>query len=205
MWGGGGGGLAGQQRMAGLGALGGLGGRRLVPNPLPLVTRCLAGQALLASCHIPFWLDGNPFTGGWLAGWLLACLPACAASLPSSHHCGPALTPVLLPPSSPWPEFRGTRVCDGGLTNFIPIPPRTLGVRVCCFPSQQLSPVYRRACWAAGQAGGGGRHGVAVARAWPARACQRCRHVQLSASSPPPTRRLAINAAVQDRHQPRQL
>ena len=40
-------------------------------------------------------------------------------------------------------EFRGERHCDGGLTNFIPLPPATLGVRVCCFPSQQLSPVYR--------------------------------------------------------------
>lgn len=59
-------------------------------------------QALMTSCHIPFWLDGNPFT-----------------------------------------EFRGSRSCDGGLTNFIPLPPQTVGVRVCCFPSKQLSPVYR--------------------------------------------------------------
>ncbi|KAL4443023.1 hypothetical protein ABPG77_008514 [Micractinium sp. CCAP 211/92] len=59
-------------------------------------------QALMTSCHIPFWLDGNPFT-----------------------------------------EFRGSRHCDGGLTNFIPLPPETVGVRVCCFPSKQLSPVYR--------------------------------------------------------------
>jgi hypothetical protein len=43
--------------------------------------------------------------------------------------------------------FRGERHCDGGLTNFIPIPPSTVGVRVCCFPSKQLSPVYR---WAWG-------------------------------------------------------
>ena len=43
-----------------------------------------------------------------------------------------------------WPaEFRGERHCDGGLTNFIPLAPGTVGVRVCCFPSQQLSPVYR--------------------------------------------------------------
>ncbi|KAL4457761.1 hypothetical protein ABPG75_012626 [Micractinium tetrahymenae] len=59
-------------------------------------------QALMTSCHIPFWLDGNPFT-----------------------------------------DFRGSRHCDGGLTNFIPLPPQTVGVRVCCFPSKQLSPVYR--------------------------------------------------------------
>ena len=59
-------------------------------------------QALMTSCHIPFWLDGNAFT-----------------------------------------EFRGERSCDGGLTNFIPIPPGTVGVRVSCFPSKQLSPVYR--------------------------------------------------------------
>ncbi|EFN58812.1 hypothetical protein CHLNCDRAFT_56906 [Chlorella variabilis] len=59
-------------------------------------------QALMTSCHIPFWLDGNAFT-----------------------------------------EFRGERHCDGGLTNFIPLPPGTVGVRICCFPSRQLSPVYR--------------------------------------------------------------
>lgn len=59
-------------------------------------------DALMASCHIPFWLDGNAFR-----------------------------------------YFRGERHCDGGLTNFIPLPPGTVGIRVCCFPSKQLSPVYR--------------------------------------------------------------
>jgi hypothetical protein len=59
-------------------------------------------EALMTSCHIPFWLDGNAFR-----------------------------------------YFRGERHCDGGLTNFIPLPPGTVGIRVCCFPSKQLSPVYR--------------------------------------------------------------
>ena len=35
-------------------------------------------------------------------------------------------------------DFRGEVHCDGGLTNFIPIPPGTVGVRVCCFPSKQV-------------------------------------------------------------------
>ncbi|KAL6776490.1 hypothetical protein ACKKBG_A21345 [Auxenochlorella protothecoides x Auxenochlorella symbiontica] len=45
--------------------------------------------------------------------------------------------------SSLFTEFRGSYVMDGGMTNFIPIPPGTTGVRVCCFPSRQLSPIYR--------------------------------------------------------------
>lgn len=40
-------------------------------------------------------------------------------------------------------EFRGEPHFDGGLTNFIPVVPGTVGVRVCCFPSRQLSPMYR--------------------------------------------------------------
>lgn len=39
--------------------------------------------------------------------------------------------------------FRGSPHLDGGLTNFIPLPPQTVGIRISCFPSQQLSPVYR--------------------------------------------------------------
>lgn len=38
--------------------------------------------------------------------------------------------------------FRGKRCYDGGLTNFIPLPPTQHGVRVCCFPSKQISVVY---------------------------------------------------------------
>lgn len=55
------------------------------------------------------------------------------------------LAPAVHSPTLPPAEFRGSRSCDGGLTNFIPLPPQTVGVRVCCFPSKQLSPVYRRA------------------------------------------------------------
>ena len=40
-------------------------------------------------------------------------------------------------------EFRGAAHLDGGLTNFIPVVPGTVGIRVCCFPSKQLSPLYR--------------------------------------------------------------
>ena len=40
-------------------------------------------------------------------------------------------------------EFRGEPHMDGGLSNFIPLAPATVGVRVCCFPARQLSPVYR--------------------------------------------------------------
>ena len=40
-------------------------------------------------------------------------------------------------------EFRGAAHLDGGLTNFIPVVPGTVGIRVCCFPSRQLSPLYR--------------------------------------------------------------
>ena len=40
-------------------------------------------------------------------------------------------------------NFRGSQHLDGGLTNFIPVPPDSkAGIRVCCFPSKQLSPVY---------------------------------------------------------------
>ena len=31
---------------------------------------------------------------------------------------------------------------DGGLTNFIPLPPTQHGVRVCCFPSKQITTIY---------------------------------------------------------------
>lgn len=44
--------------------------------------------------------------------------------------------------SSPWTTFRGAASYDGGLTNFIPIPPSEYGARVCCFPSKQLNSVY---------------------------------------------------------------
>jgi Patatin-like phospholipase len=59
-------------------------------------------QALMTSCHIPWYLDGASVT-----------------------------------------EFRGAAHLDGGLTNFIPVVPGTVGIRVCCFPSKQLSPLYR--------------------------------------------------------------
>mmetsp|Transcript_6088 Transcript_6088/g.17432 ORF Transcript_6088/g.17432 Transcript_6088/m.17432 type:complete len:512 (+) Transcript_6088:157-1692(+) len=58
-------------------------------------------QALLTSCHVPWWLD-----------------------------------------SRPWTTFRGSASYDGGLTNFIPIPPSEHGVQVCCFPSKQITRVY---------------------------------------------------------------
>lgn len=58
-------------------------------------------EALLTSCHIPWWFDNTLFT-----------------------------------------MFRGKRCYDGGLTNFIPLPPTQHGVRVCCFPSKQISVVY---------------------------------------------------------------
>lgn len=58
-------------------------------------------EALLTSCHIPWWFDNTLFT-----------------------------------------MFRGKRCYDGGLTNFIPLPPTQHGVRVCCFPSKQISTVY---------------------------------------------------------------
>lgn len=59
-------------------------------------------SALMTSCHIPWYLDGTP-----------------------------------------WTDFRGQYHLDGGLTNFIPVVPGTVGIRVCCFPSRQLSPIYR--------------------------------------------------------------
>lgn len=37
--------------------------------------------------------------------------------------------------------FRGRYCYDGGLTNFIPLPANTEGVRVCCFPAGQLATV----------------------------------------------------------------
>ena len=40
-------------------------------------------------------------------------------------------------------DFRGELHLDGGVTNFIPVAPGTVGVRVCAFPASQLSPVYR--------------------------------------------------------------
>lgn len=60
-------------------------------------------QALMTSCHIPYWVNGKPFT-----------------------------------------DFRGQIHLDGGLTNFIPIVPGSTGIRVCCFPSKQLTTsLYR--------------------------------------------------------------
>ena len=38
--------------------------------------------------------------------------------------------------------FRGKRCYDGGLTNFIPLPPTQHGVRVCCFPAKQITTIY---------------------------------------------------------------
>lgn len=40
--------------------------------------------------------------------------------------------------------YRGQEHFDGGLTNFIPIPPDVkAGVRICCFPAKQLTSVYK--------------------------------------------------------------
>ena len=62
-------------------------------------------QALMTSCHIPFWLDGR-------------------------------LTN----------DFRGYPHVDGGLTNFIPLPPKMhpdeAGIRITCFASEQLRSFY---------------------------------------------------------------
>lgn len=63
-------------------------------------------QALMTSCHIPFWLDGR-------------------------------LTN----------DFRGHPHVDGGLTNFIPLPPQMHpderpGIRITCFASEQLRSFY---------------------------------------------------------------
>lgn len=55
-------------------------------------------SALLTSCHIPWYFDGNLFTG-----------------------------------------FRGSLCFDGGITQFIPAPPSDYTVKVCCFPSKQIS------------------------------------------------------------------
>ena len=39
--------------------------------------------------------------------------------------------------------FRGSLYYDGGLTNFIPLPPDvSVGVRVCCLPARQLNTLY---------------------------------------------------------------
>jgi predicted acylesterase/phospholipase RssA len=40
-----------------------------------------------------------------------------------------------------WTSFRGQASYDGGLTNFIPLPPVEHGVRVCCFASKQITSV----------------------------------------------------------------
>ncbi|KAK9841996.1 hypothetical protein WJX81_003246 [Elliptochloris bilobata] len=40
--------------------------------------------------------------------------------------------------------FRGSMHYDGGLTNFIPVPPETVGVRVCCFPASAIRSVGYR-------------------------------------------------------------
>lgn len=42
--------------------------------------------------------------------------------------------------------FRGRYCYDGGLTNFIPLPAHTEGVRVCCFPAGQLATVRVALC-----------------------------------------------------------
>ncbi|KAK9811101.1 hypothetical protein WJX73_002918 [Symbiochloris irregularis] len=40
-------------------------------------------------------------------------------------------------------RFRGALHYDGGLTNFIPLPPTVpVGIRVCCLPAGQLNTVY---------------------------------------------------------------
>ena len=40
-------------------------------------------------------------------------------------------------------HFRGALHYDGGLTNFIPLPPELgVGIRVCCLPAKQLNVVY---------------------------------------------------------------
>ena len=40
-------------------------------------------------------------------------------------------------------EYRGASYYDGGLSNFLPLPPSVkAGVRVCCFPSKQINSVY---------------------------------------------------------------
>jgi len=60
-------------------------------------------RALMTSCHVPYWMNGNPVT-----------------------------------------DFRNDFHLDGGITNFIPVVPGTVPVRVCCFPSQQISTdIYR--------------------------------------------------------------
>lgn len=51
--------------------------------------------------------------------------------------------PCCAPPRSA--VYRGTPCFDGGFTRFIPLPPQTVGVRICCFPSKQLNPYYRSA------------------------------------------------------------
>ncbi|KAK9810474.1 hypothetical protein WJX72_011305 [[Myrmecia] bisecta] len=38
-------------------------------------------------------------------------------------------------------EFHGAMHFDGGLTNFIPLPPTQHAIRVCCFPSKQVQTV----------------------------------------------------------------
>lgn len=40
-------------------------------------------------------------------------------------------------------DFRGKPSLDGGLTNFIPLAPSTVGIRISCFPSKQLNSIYR--------------------------------------------------------------
>jgi hypothetical protein len=82
-----------------------------VTRPLPRVRGELVSdfvdrddliQALMTSCHIPYYLDGAPTT-----------------------------------------RFRGGLALDGGLADFVPLPPGGAGVRVSPFPARQLSPIYR--------------------------------------------------------------
>ena len=58
-------------------------------------------DALLTSCHVPFWLDGNATT-----------------------------------------NFEGGLALDGGLTNFIPVPPVKNPIRVACFPRKSLGSSF---------------------------------------------------------------
>lgn len=41
-------------------------------------------------------------------------------------------------------NFRGALACDGGLANFLPVPPDVeYAARVCCFPSQSMPALVR--------------------------------------------------------------
>ena len=72
-----------------------------------------------------------------LQGWPTASpIPLGSVRVPPPTH------PPTPPP--PWPHSSDNPIAlAAGLTNFIPIPPNTVGIRVCCFPSKQLSRLYR--------------------------------------------------------------